>query len=118
MLDGCSECYRFESEFEFLCLNPRQCQQVLDELVQSGSVAVDYGDELARCIGVTEGAVLQGFCRSTHGCDRRAQLVRDVGDEVPAYRLEAPKVGDIEENGDCAGCAFQRCNVCEHPAWP
>ena len=34
--------------------------------------------------------------------DRRAELVRDVGDEVAADRLEAAQVGDVEEDGEHA----------------
>ena len=42
----------------------------------------------------------QGVDRRAYGGDRRAQLVRHVGDEVLAQRLQPPRLADVDEHGE------------------
>ncbi len=55
-------------------------------------------------------AVEQRLHISAHGGQRRAQFVRDVGDEIPSDAIGAPQIGDVVQHDHRAqtGCAGDR----------
>ncbi len=46
-------------------------------------------------LGVFEGAILQGFSERLQGCQRCAQFVGDVADEIAANRFQVAHAGEI-----------------------
>src|SRR5690606_5713903 len=85
-------------------VEPRQAQQVLHQPFHAGGVPRDDLEEALRLVGAV-GAVEQRLDVPTDGGERRAQLVRDVGDEVAPDAIRAPQVGDVvqHENGAATG---------------
>ena len=65
------------------------------------------GDEAARLRQVFQRTVVQRLDQRLHRCERRAQLVGDVADEVPADSLQPPDLGQVlqhhQEGGRRAG---------------
>ena len=77
-------------------LDSRQVEQLVDDALHSLCVAVDCPREFGPlfCGNLR---ILQRFSEPTNDSQRRAQLVRDVGDEVSADRLEFSYWRQIEE---------------------
>src|SRR5690606_22440045 len=56
---------------------------------------------------VVKGALLQGFGEGLQRSQRRAQLMRNVADEVPPYGFQMPQAGEVlEEQQDAARKRF------------
>ena len=85
-----------------LGFDPRQVEEVLDQRAQALGVAVDDVDEPFAGGRVARQRQPQGVDRRAHGGDRGAQLVRHVGDEVLAQRLEPADLADVDEHGEHA----------------
>ena len=75
-------------------LQRRQREQVVDEALHALGLRRHQADVVARARGV-ELQVLDGLEKAREHRERRAQLVRDVGDEVAAHRLDARRAGDV-----------------------
>ena len=82
-------------------VEPRQPQQVLDQPLHARRMALDDLEEALPGVGVV-GLVEQGLGVALDGGERRAQLVRDVGDEVAADLIGALEVGDVVQHEDRA----------------
>ena len=82
-------------------VEPRQPQQILDEPLHPLRVARDDLEEPAALVLVGV-ALRQRFDVAANRGQRRAQLVRDVGDEVAADLIGAPQVGDVVQHEDDA----------------
>ena len=80
----------------------RQAQQVAHQPLHPHGVARDDLEKAARRGGVGA-AVEQRFDVAPHRRERCAQLVRDVGHEVPAYAIGAAQLGDVVQHDDGAG---------------
>ena len=81
-------------------VEPRQAQQVAHQPLHAQRVAADDLEEparLRRLVGLDR-AVEQRLDVAAHGGERRAQLVRDVGDEVAADAIGAAQVGDVVQD--------------------
>ena len=78
-------------------VEPRQPQQVAHQPLHAQRVARDDLEEAPRR-GAVGAAVEQRLDVAAHGGQRRAQLVRDVGDEVAADPIGAPQLGDVVQH--------------------
>ena len=70
------------SEPQLARLDAREVEEVLDEALQPCRVALDDAEEALGSLGILGERHLHGLGGREDGGDRRAQLVRDVGDEV------------------------------------
>ena len=68
----------------FTGFQPREIEQVVRQPRQPHRVPGDHADELARLVGQLHAPLEQRLRRRPDGRHRRPQLVRRVGDEVPA----------------------------------
>ena len=89
-------------------VEPREAQQIAHEPLHAQRVAADDLEEPAHLgrfrapfPGWSVASIEQRFDVAAHGRERRAQLVRDVGDEVAADAIGAAQVGDVvhDEHG-------------------
>src|ERR1700710_2466897 len=63
-------------------LDAGEVEDVVDELGQAPALGLDVVAVLARLLGSAEAAEAEELAEHADGGERRAQLVRDVGDEV------------------------------------
>src|SRR5664279_4168374 len=82
----------------FFGLDTRQIEQIAYQLTQPAPIAFDDVEELHGRLRIVVERHAQRFCRRTNGCDGRAQLVRDVGDEIASYGFESAHFGDVEQD--------------------
>ena len=75
-------------------IQPRQPQQVLDEPLHPRRMTMDDVEEFLSRVSIVR-IVKQRFGVSLDGCERRAQLVRNVGDEVAAHLVGFAQLGDV-----------------------
>jgi len=73
-------------------------EQVVDNRVQPLGLAQHRLQERDRDVPVIDGPSEQGLDIAADRGDRRPQLVRDVGDEVPADSLQPPQLGDVVDH--------------------
>ena len=73
-----------------------QTQQVVDEPLHARRVPGDDLEEAAPFVRIRR--IAQGLDVSPDGGERRAQLVRHVGDEIPANLIRALQVGDVVQD--------------------
>ena len=78
-------------------VEPRQPQQVAHQPLHPQRVARDDLEEAPRLRRVGA-AVEQRLDVAAHRGQRRAQLVRDVGDEVAADAIGAAQIGDVVQH--------------------
>ena len=102
-VDDSPEARRRELHHLLPGVEPRQPQQVGDEPFHPRGVAEDDLQELARL--AVFALVEQRLDVAANGGQRRAQFVRDVGDEVAAHLVRPPEVGDVvqHQHGAVAG---------------
>ena len=94
---------------ELARLDARQIEQILHELLEALRVALDDVEEVRRGLGVALHREAERLRRGAHGRHRRAELVRDVRDEILPQRLEAADVGHVDEDREqAAGLAGER----------
>ena len=87
-------------------VEPRESQQVADEPLHAHRVA---RDDLEEAPGFFRRRLVeQGFDVAANRGERRAQLVRDVGDEITADLIGAATLGDVVEHEDRAAASFAR----------
>ncbi len=82
-------------------LDAGKVQEVVHQLLHAPRVG-QHGREELRAQLRRRVAGLQGLRVAADDGQRRLQLVRDVGDEVPPHRLQALEVGDVVEHEDGA----------------
>ena len=87
-------------------VEPREAQQVADEPLHAQRVARDDLEEPPRLF--RRRLVGERFDVAANRGERRAQLVRDVGDEVAADLIGAPQVGDVVQHEHRAAAALAR----------
>ena len=87
-------------------VQPREAQQIADETFHPHRVTADDLEESSdlRRLGT---AVEQRLDVAADGGQRRAQLVRDVGDEVTADAIGTPQIGDVVHDEHGAGGAWR-----------
>ncbi len=90
--------HAFAFELELVRLELRELQHVLDQTLEALRVSLDDVEEPVGGRRVLEGAGLQRLGGRPDGRDRRAQLVRGVGDEVAAKRLQPAELGHVDED--------------------
>ena len=81
-------------------IEQRQAQEVGDQPFHAGHVPLDHFHE-AVALGVV-GVVRQGIGVAADGGERRAQFVRDIGDEITPDLVGASEVGDVVQHHDHA----------------
>ena len=94
--DGVAQVGRLLLEGEAAVLDPRQGEEVLDEVQQPLAVAVDPLDELVLLLGEVHGVVVgEELGVADDAGQRRPQLVADRRDELAlgAVEVEHPLVG-------------------------
>ena len=86
-------------EFEgFLAgIEAGEAQEILHEAFHARGMPRDDLEELL-CVGGLAGVVEQRFDVAANGGERRAQFVRDVGDEVAADAVGPAQVGDVVQH--------------------
>ena len=86
-------------------LEARQLEQVLDQRRHAVRVRADLAEEALGGARLVLGAVLERLHEAADGRERRAQLVRGVGHEVAAHRVEPLALGRVVEgqHGAVAG---------------
>ena len=77
-------------------LQPGQIDQFADQPAEAGALALHARGEASDGLRIV-GRVLHGLGQQGERTDRRLQLVRHVGDEVPADLLEPARFGDVVE---------------------
>ena len=82
-------------------VEPREPQQILDEPLHALGMARDDRQEPPALLGVAV-ALGQRLDIAADRRQRRAQLVRDVGDEIAADLIRAAQVGDVVQDHDGA----------------
>ena len=85
-------------------IEPREPQQVLDQPLHARRVPRDDLEELPRAVGVGR-LVEQRLDVAADRRERRAQLVRHVGDEVAPDLIGAPQIGDVVQHEHGAAAA-------------
>ena len=75
----------------------REAEQIFDEALHARGVARDDVHELALLVE-RRVAVGERFHVAADGGQRRAELVRDVGDEITSDLVCAPQVGDVVQD--------------------
>ena len=83
---------RFRRRQAVLRLQPRQCQQVLDQLRHALRLALHLGQH-RRPFGLV--GRIEHVEVAMHDRQWRAQLVRDVGDEVAAHLFQPHQLADV-----------------------
>ena len=78
-------------------IEPRQPQQVLDQPLHPRRVPRDDLEKLPRVLGIGR-LVEQRLDVSANRRQRRAQLVRHVGDEVAPDLIGAAQIGDVVQH--------------------
>ena len=91
-------------QLELVRLEARQLEEILDQVLQALRVSDDdVGEPLGRLrIWVLERGVTERLGGGADGGDGGPQLVRDVGDEVAAQRLESAQIGHVDEHREDA----------------
>ena len=86
-------------------VEPREAQQIAHQTFHAQRVAADDLEEAAdlRRFRALLALIEQRFDVAAHGGERRAQLVRDVGDEVAADAVGAAQLGDVVHDEHGAG---------------
>ena len=79
-----------------------QHQQIRGDIVQTDAVRADDLQKFAIVLLVLQGPVQQRLRISLNGGERRAQFVRDVGDEILADALQPLQVADVVQDGEAA----------------
>ena len=83
----------------------RKRQQIRGDVVQADGVRLDDFEEAAIVFLVFQRPFQQRFGVTADGGERRAQLMRNVGDKIPADALQALEVGDVVQDGNGAARA-------------
>ena len=87
-------------------LQSGKIEEIVHEVLEAEGIGSNRPQEIpAKILGriVFE----EGFRKPPHGGEWGLQLVRRVGDEVPAYHFQPPNLGDIQE-GDHRSAPFHR----------
>ena len=105
LLDDGSDRHAAELEAVLAGVEPRQVEQVGEDAGEPLGVAVQAVDQPAGNRRVVLGAGHQRLGVGADHGDRRAQLVRDVGDEVAPHGLEPAHRGDVLEQQHAAVAA-------------
>ena len=86
-----------------VAVQPREVQQIVHQIAKLPRVPRDGGEKTLGALWILERAVLKRLDKSGDHGERRAQLVRDVGDELLAQLFVTPRFGDIVRDDDEAG---------------
>jgi len=78
-------------------LDARERQQIVDQPGHAGRLPLHDGEKFRPRRRILLGGALQRFNESEQGCQRRAQLVTGIGDEVGAHFLDAAQRREIVE---------------------
>ena len=76
-------------------LDARQRQQVVDQPRHAERLLLHDGEKALARLGVVARRTLQRLDKAEQRCERRAQLVAGIGDEVGAHLLDAPQRREI-----------------------
>ncbi len=100
-LDGLSEQLvggaRHQLQLEPASLDAGELEQLGDQVRQAVDLDMHATQEIRAGGRVVERAGLERFHERLERGDRRAELVRDVGDEIAAGGLDAPQLGHVLE---------------------
>ena len=101
-------------------LETRQIEQLVDDLRQ----AIDFGDDASQKIGrnfrIVECPGLQRFHQCTNRRQWRAQLMRDIRDEITPHLFESAQLRDVAQDDDADSLPGRveppRCRLQNQPA--
>src|SRR5581483_11576111 len=101
--------------FHALLLDAGDIEQVVDEAAEAVNVGLDDAVELAPVfarVPLLVFVVQQRADEALHRRERRAQFVRDDGDELRLHALQVANVGDVVEDNDGS---YQLIRIIMHP---
>src|SRR5579864_8143311 len=93
---------RTQIELFFARFHARQNQQVFREAAHALGIAADDLKKVASAVIEQSVRLKQRLRVSANGSERRAQFMRDVGDEIAPCFFHALDFGDVMEHGDNA----------------
>ena len=107
---------RRDVEHFLLGVEPREPQQIGDEALHAAAVARDDFQEVPRLQRIGQ-FVDECFDVAADRCQRGAQLVRHVGDEVTANLIGPAEIGNVvEHEHGAAACTGHRRGACDEYA--
>ena len=113
-IDDLVDRHRLERELHLVELDVRQIREVVEQPAKAFRVAEGDLEKAPRVLALLERAAEQRLEIALDRRERRAQLVRDVGDELGADSLEMPERRDVVEHEDDADAGLVPCQHERH----